>query len=266
MTKRKPLSTVVADSLAEMIRSGQLQLGGQLPTEAELCEKYDVSRTVVREAIARLRSEGLVVPHQGRGMFVSEASPSRKFSIDGEALKTLPETISLLELRLSVEVESAGLCAERRTAQEAADIRSMMETFDAQHVDPDSIAIHYDYDFHLAIAKATRNEFIFAFLNYLRPMIVPRFQLGHVVMPEVKDAYYDRIHAEHEAIVAAIEQQDGRAARSEMRKHLHNSLERIRALALASGVDTTEAEQRAAAAALFSELKRQGLASEAVSE
>ncbi|WP_164750752.1 winged helix-turn-helix domain-containing protein, partial [Mesorhizobium sp. M1A.F.Ca.IN.022.04.1.1] len=61
MTKRKPLSTVVAESLAEKIRSGELQPGAQLPTEAELCAEYDVSRTVVREAVARLRSEGMVV-------------------------------------------------------------------------------------------------------------------------------------------------------------------------------------------------------------
>ncbi|RUY20077.1 GntR family transcriptional regulator, partial [Mesorhizobium sp. M7A.F.Ca.CA.004.12.1.1] len=94
MTKRKPLSTVVAESLSEKIRSGQLLPGAQLPTEAELCAEYDVSRTVVREAVARLRSEGLVVPQQGRGMFVSETPAPRNFSIPDEALRTLPETIA----------------------------------------------------------------------------------------------------------------------------------------------------------------------------
>lgn len=257
MTRRKPLSTTVADSLAEMIRSGALKPGGQLPTEAELCTRYDVSRTVVREAVARLRSEGLVIPQQGRGMFVSDGPALRNFSISPEALKTLPETLALLELRLSVEVESAGLCAERRTAQEAQSIRALMEKFDAQHEDPASIHIHYDYDFHLAIAKATRNEYIVAFLSYLRPIIVPRFQLGAVVLPEVKDVYYERIHAEHVAIVEAIERQDGRGARRAMREHLCNSLERLRALALATGVGTAQADQTAAAASLFAELQRQ---------
>src|SRR5262249_42375575 len=179
MTKRKPLSTVVAESLSEKIRSGRLHPGAQLPTEVELCAEYDVSRTVVREAVARLRSEGMVIPQQGRGMFVSEAPTPRNFSISDEALKTLPETIALLELRLSVEVESAGLCAERRTEAEAITIRELMEQIDAQHEDPAAVQIHYDYDFHLAIAKATRNEFIYGFLSYLRPIIVPRFQLGH---------------------------------------------------------------------------------------
>lgn len=255
MTKRKPLSTVVADSLREKISSGALQPGIQLPTEAELGAQYDVSRTVVREAVARLRSEGLVVPHQGRGMFVNEAPVPRNFSIPDEALRTLPETIALLELRLSVEVEAAGLCAERRTEAEANNIRALMEQVDARHDDPSAIQIHYDYDFHLAIARATRNEFIYAFLAYLRPIIVPRFQLGHVVASDVKEVYYARIHSEHRAIVDAIGKQDGRAARRAMRDHLANSLERVRALALAAGIDATDVDQQAAAAALFAELK-----------
>ncbi len=95
MTKRKPLSTVVAESLSEKIRSGALKPGQQLPTEIELCAEYDVSRTVVREAVARLRSDGLVVPHQGRGMFVSETPEPRNFSISDEALKTLPEGVGV---------------------------------------------------------------------------------------------------------------------------------------------------------------------------
>ncbi|RWA60530.1 MAG: FadR family transcriptional regulator [Mesorhizobium sp.] len=256
MTKRKPLSTVVAESLSEKIRSGRLLPGAQLPTEAELCAEYDVSRTVVREAVARLRSEGMVVPQQGRGMFVSETPAPRSFSIPDEALRTLPETIALLELRLSVEVESAGLCAERRSDAEAGAIRAVMEQVDAQQADPAVVQIHYDYDFHLAIAKAARNEFIHGFLAYLRPMIVPRFQLGYVVEPELKDSYYARIHNEHKAIVDAIERQDGRAARQAMRKHLHNSLGRVRALARASGVEATDAEQKAAAASLFTEMNK----------
>jgi GntR family transcriptional repressor for pyruvate dehydrogenase complex len=256
MTKRKPLSTVVAEDLSEKIRSGSLPPGAQLPTEAELCAEYDVSRTVVREAVARLRSEGTVMPQQGRGMFVSDAPARRNFSIPEEALKTLPETISLLELRLSVEVEAAGLCAERRTEAEVIAIRALMEQVDSQREDPAAVQIHYDYDFHLAIAKAARNEFIHGFLSYLRPIIVPRFQLRHVVVPELKDTYYARIHTEHKRIVDAVEGQDSRAARAAMRKHLYNSLERVRALALASGVEATDAQQKAAASSLFADLKR----------
>ena len=255
MTKRKPLSAVVAESLAAKIRSDGLIPGAQLPTEAELCSEYDVSRTVIREAVARLRSEGLVIPHQGRGMFVSDLSP-RNFSIPEDALKSLPETIAILELRMSVEVEAAGLCAERRTPHEAHAIRALMEQVDARHDDPNAVQIHYDYDFHLAIAKATGNEFIHGFLIYLRPMIVPRYQLGYVVAPEWKNSYYARIHKEHRAIVDAIDRQDSPAARRTMRRHLANSLERVRALAEAAGISALPEAQELAAAALFAKMKR----------
>ena len=262
MAKRQALSTIIAEDLSGRIRSGELQPGAQLATEAELCIRYEVSRTVVREAIARLRSEGLVIPQQGRGMFVSEAPAPRNFSIPDEALKTLPETIALLELRLSVEVEAAGLCAERRTDAEARAIRELMEQVDARHDDPAQVQIHYDYDFHLAIAAATRNGFILAFLNYLRPIIVPRFQLNRLVTPQLKDSYYARIHVEHRGIVGAIDRQDGAAARRAMRKHLCNSLERIRALAAAVGIVTTEDGGETDATRLFTGLRHLAAARE----
>jgi GntR family transcriptional regulator, transcriptional repressor for pyruvate dehydrogenase complex len=256
MTNRKPLSTVVAESLARKISSGELKPGAQLPTEADLGKEYDVSRTVVREAVARLRSDGLVIPQQGRGMFVSEAPPPRSFSISDEDLKSLPETIALLELRLSVEVEAAGLCAERRTEEEARIIRGLMEQTDVRHDDPNVVQMHYDYDFHLAIAKATGNDLIYGFLRYLRPMIVPRFQLRLVVSAELKEAYYVRIHAEHDAIVKAIERRNAAQARTAMREHLANSLERVRALAFAAGIDQSDSLQKHAFESLFAELTR----------
>ena len=232
--KRPSLSTVVSESLLGRIRSGELAPGAQLPTESELCEVYSVSRTVVREAIARLRSEGLVIPRQGKGVFVSEA-PLASFTVPESDLEALPQTIALLELRLGVEVESAGLCAQRRSDAEAALIRAEMERTDSTRPDPDNTRVHYDYDFHLAIARASGNAQIFDFLSYLRAQIAPRLALGFLLAPGVKDEYFDRIHGEHEAIVVAIEAQDEAAARAAMRSHLANSLERLRALARAAG-------------------------------
>lgn len=243
--KRKALSTIVADNLLAQIQSGQLAPGTQLPTEAELCAQFDVSRTVVREAVARLRHEGLVIPQQGRGVFVSEAPQPPSFSISQEALSTLPETIALLELRLAVEIESAGLCAMRRTDEDAQKIRTMMEQVDAGPADPQVVQIHYDYDFHLMIATGAKNEFIHAFLTYLRPIITPRFRLSQVISENVMPSYFERIHIEHEAVVAAIERRDAPGARRAMRIHLQNSLERVKALARASGVTDVQGNDNA---------------------
>ena len=256
---RKPLSTQVWESLAERIASGALAPGAQLPTEAALCDEYGVSRTVVREAVARLRSEGRVIPQQGRGIFVSEAPAQTGFTVTEEALQTLSETIALLELRMSVEVEAAGLCAERRTDADARAIRALMEQIDAAHEDPSRVQIHYDYDFHLRIAAASGNAFMLAFLDYLRPWIVPRYQLAHIVGEASRDAYYARIHAEHERIVAAIETGNGPAAREAMRTHLLNSLGRVRAFAASTGLPEDKLGTVEAAKALFA-ARPQGVA------
>lgn len=232
--KRKSLSTVVFEGLLDQIRSGKLGPGAQLPTEADLCDSFAVSRTVVREAVARLRSEGLVIPRQGKGVFVSEA-PLGSFSIPDQDLDALPQTLALLELRLGVEVESAGLCALRCSEDEARAIRAEMERVDAAHPDPTSTRVHYDHDFHLLIARGSHNPQIIDFLSYLSQQIGPRLRLGYILLPELKDEYFDRIHGEHRAVVEAIEQRNPDLAREAMRHHLSNSLERLRALAKTSG-------------------------------
>lgn len=234
--KRKSLSTVVFEGLLARIRQGDLEPGAQLPTEAELCDAFEVSRTVVREAVARLRAEGLVIPRQGKGVFVSEAPPGT-FSIPGQDVDALPHTIALLELRMGVEVEAAGLCALRRTEAEAREIRAEMERVDAARADPQLTRVHYDQDLHQLIARGTHNPQIAEFQHYLARQIAPRLQLSYILLPSRKDEYYDRMHAEHEAIVGMIEEQDAKGARCAMRTHLANSLERLRALARAAGVD-----------------------------
>lgn len=251
MSRRKSLSTQVWESLSERIGSGALAPGAQLPTEAVLCAEYSVSRTVVREAIARLRSEGRVIPQQGRGVFVSEAPAQLNFQITDTALQSLAETVALLELRLSIETEAAGLCAERCSEAQAADIRTLMDQVDSVHAELATSQIHYDYDFHLKIAQGSDNAFMLAFLEYLRPLIVPHFRLEQIVWDVGKEAYYAGIHVEHERIVTAIEARNPTAARTAMRRHLVNSLGRVRALAAASGARPDGAEVTKAAKALF---------------
>ncbi len=94
---------LTAEDISQKILDGILKPGERLPTELELCGQYEVSCTVVRESIARLRSEGLLVSIQGRGMFVAEHPHAGKFKIDIAGSKTLPDTIALLELRMCVE-------------------------------------------------------------------------------------------------------------------------------------------------------------------
>lgn len=227
--KRPTYSAQVAEKLKEMIEREKLKPGDRIPTEAELGAKYGVSRTVIREAIISLRSEGHLVARQGIGVFVAEARASR-FEVDANAVRTLPKTIMLMELRMAVETEAAGLCALRRTKADAVDIRRRMEKVDSERREVKQTDVWYDSQFHLAIAKASKNPNIYQLLRIVAPVVMPRIKLVAIIDDASKEPYFRMIHTEHERIVEAIENKDDAAARTHMRAHIAASIERMRKL------------------------------------
>jgi DNA-binding GntR family transcriptional regulator len=152
---------------------------------------------VVREAIMRLSSEGILVARQGIGVFVGEQAVNR-FEVDWDAIRTLPQTIMVLELCKAIEVEAAALCAARRTRNDAVEIRRLMEKIDAEHADPSSTKVIYDYRFHLAIAKASKSPYIYELLKYMKPIVTPRVKLSSIVPEKNAEKYYEMIHQQHE--------------------------------------------------------------------
>ena len=116
------LSTLVASSISREIAQGRLKPGDQLPTEQALATTFGVSRNVVREAIARLRSEGRIWSQQGRGAFVADATNATVLTIDYDALQRADSFRNLFELRGILEVQAAALAAKRRTK---ADLTAM---------------------------------------------------------------------------------------------------------------------------------------------
>src|SRR4051812_32612141 len=124
------LSLGLFEQLAEQIKSGRLAPGERLPTEQELTRAARVSRTVVREAVAALRAEGLVVTRQGVGAFVSAEPQRAPFRIDPDRMQTLGDILSVMELRLGVEIESAGLAAERASRAQLRAIGAALEAIE----------------------------------------------------------------------------------------------------------------------------------------
>ncbi|HJT94958.1 MAG TPA: GntR family transcriptional regulator, partial [Mycobacterium sp.] len=109
------LAQRVVAGLKGKILAGDLPPGHKLPSEAELIDEYRVSRTVVREAVTRLRAEGLVETFQGRGSFVLAMPEPTSFSVESAAIRTHRDVLDMIDFRIGVESESAGLAAERRT-------------------------------------------------------------------------------------------------------------------------------------------------------
>lgn len=227
----KNLTRALVERLAEDIHSGKLAPGARLPTEQALMAATGVSRTVVREAVAELRAEGLVVTRQGVGAFVGAALERRPFRIDPDGLQSVEEVLHVMELRAGVESESAGLAAGRASAADLKRIEEALRAID-RAIARDEAAIAEDFAFHHAIALATRNPQFTRFLEFLGNLIIPRQSIRVTPPPrEGQQAYLETIQAEHRTIAAAIARRDSAAARRAMHVHLTNGRERYRRLA-----------------------------------
>jgi len=229
------LTEELTATLAERIRSGELVPAEKLPTEQEMIAAFGVSRTVVREAIAALRAEGLVESRQGAGVFVVGDKRRRPFRLEADGASTVEGVLAIMELRRSVEIEAAGLAAERRTEAELDAIHQAVEAFDAAIASGDAVAA--DFQFHKAICKATGNPYFLSFLEFLGYHIIPRQTVRvQVSSAEEMTRYLQKVAREHHQIVTAIESRDGAAARRAMGRHLTRGRDRY--ASLVSAVDS----------------------------
>jgi DNA-binding FadR family transcriptional regulator len=229
VTAPRSLTHEVIDRITADITSGRLKPGARLPTEQELIAATGVSRTVVREAVAALRADGLVTTRQGVGAFVAE-NVRRPFRIEFDALRTLREVLEVMELRTGIEIEAAGLAAERATP---AQLRRITECFEelGAIVRRGESAVDQDYAFHCSIAEATGNPQFKRLLEYLGRFMIPRHTIkgGPGLTPD--RAYLEKVQVEHRDIITAIRQGAIPQARAAMRRHLLNSRKRYQKLA-----------------------------------
>jgi len=221
------LAERVMTQLGANIRDGRLAPGARLPTEQELTATMGVSRTVVREAVAALRADGLVVTRRGSGAYVAANPTASPFRIAAPRLGTIDAILDVMELRLAVEVEAAALAAERATRRQVATIRTALRSIDRALRQGDG-AVAEDFAFHCAIAEATGNGQFSRFLAFLGSHVSVRLSVD---TPTERRAYLERIQHEHGRIVAGISDEDPAEARRAMREHLTRSLERYRNLA-----------------------------------
>jgi len=231
VTQAPRLTREIAERIADEIATARLPPGAKLPTEQEMVAAMGVSRTVVREAVAALRARGLVVTRQGAGAFVAADIDRRPFQLAFDGLPSIAEVLEVMELRASVEVEAAGLAAERGSVSERRRVEEALAAIDAALGRGES-AIGEDFAFHRAIAAATGNPQFAHFLEYLGRFIIPRQSIRVAAhRPEGQRAYLEIFQREHSDIAAAIARRDGAAARETMRLHLTNSQVRYRRLA-----------------------------------
>ena len=226
LTPSPSLTSRLVGQIRAQIVDGGLAVGTQLPTEAQLMQAFGVSRTVVREAVAALRAEGLVTTRQGRGAFVTAAGTGKPFQVTPEEASSLEDILMILELRATLEVDAAALAAERRSPQDLQRIAQALAELERQ-IEAGADSIEADFDFHIAVANAGGNPYFSRVLQSLGAVLIPRRRIEFET-PDERRAYLERVQREHRAIEAAIAKGNATAARKAMEKHLSGSRYRFR--------------------------------------
>lgn len=228
------LTAELVARLTADITSGKLPPGSRLPTEQQMIAATGVSRTVIREAVAALRADRLVVTRQGVGAFVAD-NVRRPFRVDFDEHSSLRDVLNVMELRTGVEVEAAGLAAERATSAQVKKIADRFAAIEAA-IEQGSSAVDEDFAFHCEIADATGNPQFRRFLEYLGRFIIPRKTVWGQSSPLLGPANLATFQREHSQILNAIRARTVPQARTAMQRHLGNSQRRYQKLAAELGV------------------------------
>jgi DNA-binding FadR family transcriptional regulator len=221
-----PLADQVFSALHADITEGRLKAGEKLPIEPQLALVFGVSRTVIREAVARLRNDGLVVSKQGAGVFVAELPINQAFRMAPNSLENAETIREIFELRLGIEVEAAGLAARRRVPNDVGRIQRALNAIEATKAGPD-FGVEADAEFHRAVALASGNSKISSFQRYLSVFLVQSITAARANTLRTSAGMVDEVIGEHETIFAAIKAMDEDAARAAMRAHLFSAQSRL---------------------------------------
>jgi GntR family transcriptional repressor for pyruvate dehydrogenase complex len=224
--RRPNLAEQIASDLAARIGDGEFEIGQRLPTEQALSRSIGVSRAVIREAISRLKQEGLVDARQGSGAFVTSLRPPGSFRLDPREIENNREQLSqVFELRLTLEGDAAGYAALRRSDDDLRELSRNLDAIDA-NIREGNDGIDADFAFHSTIARATGNTFILELVDLLGAQLKNSIRIArlnsssHVGRPEA-------VLAEHREIYDNIVDQRVEAARSAARRHVMNAAKRL---------------------------------------
>lgn len=220
--------------LTRLIDAQRLKPGDKLPTADQLCAQFGVSRTVVREAIASLKAEGRLRSLRGSGVYVAKpAGPIGGSSMFMAAPDEIGDVLEFMEFRLAIEVEAAGLAAERRTETNLLRMAQALAQF-RRHMSGSGLAADADRAFHRAIADASNNRRFRLFLDEMGERLIPRRALGAGFSDETsRTEFLAVIAVEHQRIFDAINDRKPDDARAAMRRHLEDGRRRYRDWSLA---------------------------------
>jgi DNA-binding FadR family transcriptional regulator len=210
--------------LLARIIEGDLKEGDRLDSEQVLAQNFQTSRPTVREALSRLRADGVITSRQGSGTFVARRpDPDTPRFIP---LDSLSDVRRCLEFRAVVESGAAALAAEMASDADLVTLRAALARLE-RAIAERALGVDEDFEFHLAVAQASKNPFFVSVLTHVRPHMEFGMNLLRNLSLNKTAERIERVQSEHGAVLAAIEQRDPQAAQLAMRKHLINTRQRM---------------------------------------
>jgi len=213
-------TTLTADICRKMVSQlirGTWAEGARIPAERELCQKLGVGRASLREALKALEIMGMIETRLGDGTYVCKRSDffSRPL-LWAIASSSEADARELIEARMLIEVELAGLAAEHATADQLVELAGLLDQMEKTKKNPEKF-VQADVNFHLAIGRAASNSILMNALHLVRNLL-QQWILGAAVVKGVPE----KACAQHKRVLTAIKNQNAMAARKEMRKHLQD--------------------------------------------
>lgn len=225
--KPKKVAEAVVDQMRARLEHGSLAPGDRLPSERELAEQMRVSRPVVREATNMLVGQGLLEIRPRRGVFVrAAATPGLGDPLANLIGDSVERLIELLEVRRTLETQTAALAAEFATPRDIEDLSAIMEEFERVHRERGSGA-GTDARFHGRIARAAGNTVLMHLMATLHRALT-RCSQKVASGFKASDLYRETILRQHRAIFEAICGHDPEAARARMQEHLDYVVRELR--------------------------------------
>jgi len=231
----------LSSRISDLIDRGEFGNEGRLPSELALADRFGVSRPVVREALSRLRSQGVIVSRKGSGSYIQKLRTP--LGAPGFwPIDSLAAVRKCFEFRTGVEGEAAFFAAQNHAPETLEAIRQALERMEAAATDG-AVATRADLEFHLAVARASGNEYFEAVLQSMRTPIEFAINLARSLTLTRPLEHLRIVQTEHVVLFQAIEARDKDAARAAMRRHIENTCKRVFEGPGAGGTRTAELER-----------------------
>lgn len=222
--RRGKLADRLYEDLLGWITREALAEGSKLPSEERLAKRFSVSRPVVREALLRLRSDGIIISRRGSGSYI-QRRPKKEF-FDFAPIGGVADLMRCFEYRIALEGEAAWLAARRRSSTDLRLIEEALHDMD-NAVESRAVAADSDVKFHNAIAAGTKNELFVSTMDSLSAHILAGMNVARNLSLQLSRARLELVQREHLAIYRAIEAQDSVTAREAMRNHIDSARARM---------------------------------------